>query len=179
MPGATLESLAQSASWPRAAEVARTDSWPLVRAAGAKALAARPEARTQLEGLLSDPSARVRVAAIDSLAILKAREAWGAIAPHLAAADESPDVHSAAIAFARELCVTQAQESLANTVRRALRPDSGDDAARTGVEALRALHELGGPAAADAKAQATRPEAPPGLAKAYQGFRPPACEKAP
>lgn len=176
---AALEALAQGASWPHAAEVTRTDSWPLVRAAGAKALATRPEARPHLEALLSDPSVRVRVAAIDSLAVLKAREAWVAIEPHLAAADESADVHSAAIAFARELCVTQAREPLANTVRRALRPDSGEDAARLGVEALHALHDLGGPATADAKALATRPEAPPGLAKAYQGFRPPACEKAP
>jgi hypothetical protein len=176
---ATLEVLARGASWTRVAQLAQGDGWPLVRVAGARALASRPEARSQLEGLLADPSPRVRVAAIDSLTVQKAREAWPAVEARLKAPDESPEVTSAAVAYARELCLTQAQEPLTVVVRRSLRPDAGDEAARLGVEALHALHDLGGAAAADAKTLATRAEAPPGLAKAYQSFRPSACEKAP
>ncbi len=176
---ATLEVLASGTHWTRAAQVAQADAWPLVRAAGARALSARPEARPQLEALLGDRSARVRASAIDSLIALKARASWPGVEARLKAAEEAPDVVSAAIAFVRDLCVTQAQEPLISVVRRSLRPEAGDDAVRLGVEALHALHDLGGAAAADAKALATRAEAPPGLAKAYQGFRPSACEKTP
>ncbi|MFT3922657.1 MAG: hypothetical protein QM778_09000 [Myxococcales bacterium] len=176
---ATLDALARGPGWTRAAQMGREDSWPLVRAAGARALSAQPEARAQLEGMLTDASERVRVAAIDSLTSLQAKQAWPAIEARMKSPDDSPDVHVAAIGFARELCVSEAREWLINEVRRALRPDAGDESARVGVDALHALHDLGGQAALDAKNLAARPETPPGLAKAYGNFRASRCEKAP
>jgi hypothetical protein len=164
-------------AWPHALELAQKDSWPLVRAAATRGLAARPEARAQLEQLVGDPAARVRVAAIDALAAQQARDAWPAIGPHLESATESPSVQSTAVSFARELCVSAAREALITTVRRAYRPEAAEDEQRLAVEALHALHDLGGAASADAKNLATRPEAPPGLTKAHAKFRAPMCEK--
>jgi hypothetical protein len=173
----SLGSLARNGDLPQASQLATQDSWPLVRAAGARALALRPEARTVLEALVGDASPRVRTEAIDALATQRATQAWPVIEPHLRERTETPEVHSAAIGYARELCLASAKDALAEAVRRALRPDASEDEARTGVLALHALHDLGGAAAADAKSLATRPEAPPGLAKSYATFAAPVCER--
>lgn len=172
---ASLNALVQTESWTRVADLAKSDAWPLVRIAGARALASRTESQPTLEALVSDPAPRVRASAIDSLSHLNAKTAWPAVVQRLTEKSESLEVVLSAVAFAREQCLVEAREPLVNIVRRTFRLDADDDDARAGVEALRTLHSLGGAAAADAKNLAGRPEAPPGLAKAYASFRPGQC----
>ncbi len=172
---ATFPVLLQSQGLSKVEELAQRDPWPLVRVEAARALSTLPEGRKTLEAMLADPASRVRAAAIDGLHDLSAFDAWPNIAQRLSAGREAPTVELAAIAFARGGCLQAAREWLVSVVRRTFRADADDQDARLGVDALAALHDLGGAAAADAKTLAGRAEAPPGLSKAYTGLRPPRC----
>ena len=129
-------------------------------------MASVPGSRAVLEKLLDDTSRRVRTAAIDSLTVQQARESWPLVEQRLSATSEWPEVQAAAVRFAATLCLSESRPHLTHLARRALRPDASDDERRLGVEAIRALHELGGQAAEDAKLLATREIASPELQQA-------------
>jgi hypothetical protein len=153
---AAVPYLAKGGNGERLTLLAGKDPWPLVRSAAATALAEVPGSRPLLEKLLDDTSRRVRTAAIDSLTVQRARESWPLIEQRLSATNEWPEVQAAAVRFVSALCLDAARPHLTHLVRRALRPDANDDDRRLGVEALRALHELGGQAAEEAKQLASR-----------------------
>jgi hypothetical protein len=163
----------------RLALLAGKDPWPLVRSAAATALAGVPGSRPVLEKLVDDTSRRVRTAAIDSLTAQRARESWPLIEQRLSATNEWPEVQAAAVRFVSALCLDAARPHLTHLVRRALRPDANDDDRRLGMEALRALHELGGEAAKEAKQLATREAAAREFQVAIAAPAPPRCTSKP
>ncbi|HEX6240673.1 MAG TPA: HEAT repeat domain-containing protein, partial [Polyangiales bacterium] len=143
--------LAQARETAPLVELARTDAWALVRAEAARGLSGLPGTRATLETLVIDRSRHVRAASIDGLTAQRAVGAWPLVSQRLTATDEWPLVQAAAVRFAAELCVAPAHAALADTARRALRPDASDDDRQLGLEAIRALHDLGGPAQEDAR----------------------------
>jgi hypothetical protein len=157
------------------AELAQKDPWPLVRAAATTGLGELPRTRAVLEGQLTDSSRYVRAASIEGL--LKQREAgaWPLVAQRLSAQNEWPLVQSAAVRFAAGLCVQAAHPALTETARRALRPDASDEDRQLGVEAIHALHDLGGQAEEDARLLATREAASPALQRTYGTWGPSRC----
>lgn len=154
---------------------ATEDGWPLVRRAAVQALSTHPESVPVLRLAVDDTSRRVRSAAVDALASLADREAWGLVQARLVAPGEWPEVHASAMRFARALCVQEAREPLLFALRHALRPDASEDDVKLGLEALRALHDLGGHASADALLVALRDGAPPGLVRVAKALPPPKC----
>jgi len=156
-------------------ELARHDPWPLVRAAATEGIAAIPNTRGVLEPLLTDSSRYVRAASIEGLLKQRAATAWPLVAQRLTAENEWPLVQAAAVHFAAGLCVQAAHPALAATARRSLRPDASEDDRQLGLEAIRALHDLGGQAAEDARLIATREAASPQLHKAFAALGPSRC----
>jgi HEAT repeat protein len=152
------------------------DPWPLVRVAAVQSLARLPNSRRALEASLEDGSRNVRAASIDGLAAQKANELWPSVEKRLLKEDEWPVVKAAAIHFAAALCVQPARAALTEAARRALHPEASDDDRSLGLDALRALHDLGGEAAADARLIATRDTAPPQLKRIMEQAGPPRCE---
>lgn len=155
--------------------LARQDAWPVVRAAATSALAGFNDTRSVLEGLLEDTSRSVRAAAIDALAAQESEESWPLVEQRLTANQEWPVVQAAAVRFASALCIQAARPPLVHAARRSLRPDADDDDRRLGLEAIRALHDLGGAAAEDARRIASRESASPELMQTVDGFGPPRC----
>jgi HEAT repeat protein len=172
---AAVPYLAQSGNGERLALLAGKDPWPLVRSAAAASLAGVPGSRPILEKLLDDTSRRVRTAAIDALTAQQARDSWPLVEQRLSATAEWPEVQAAAVRFASTLCVGAARPHLTHLARRALRPDASDDDRRLGQEAVRALHDLGGEAAEDAKLLASRELASPELQQAIAQPGPARC----
>lgn len=167
--------LARAGQVEQVSTLARKDSWPLVRATAATALATLPATRPTLEELLDDTSRRVRAATIDALATQQSSVSWPLVEQRLTATAEWPEVQAAAVRFAAALCVQAARPPLTNLARRSLRPDANDDERRLGLEAIHALHDLGGAAAEDARLLATRESGSPQLAEAITRFGPPRC----
>jgi hypothetical protein len=87
-------------------------------------------------------------------------------------------VQTAAVRFAAGLCVQAARPPLTETARRALRADATDEDRQLGLEAIRALHDLGGEADQDARLIATREGGPPQLKQAFEAFGPSRCSEA-
>ncbi len=170
-----LQSLVTTPARTRVEASALEDGWPLVRVAAIRSLMHAPEAKPTLRRAVDDTSRRVRSAAIEALASLSDRDAWGLVQARLVAPGEWPEVHAAAMRFARTLCIDEAREPLLFSLRHAIRADASDDDVRLGLEALRALHDLGGQAAAEATLVVTREGAPAGLVKVHKGLPPPAC----
>ena len=154
------------------------DPWPLVRAQAARVLAPRLESRAALELAVADRSRLVRRAAIESLASARRVESWPQVRARLAQADESLDVRQAAIDFARGLCVADARDALHGVAKRVLSPDASDDDTQLAIEALRALHDLGGQAATDA-AKLVAEDGGPELTKLWQRLPPAHCAHVP
>lgn len=175
---AAVPELARAGQTEQVATLARKDSWPLVRATAASALATLPATRPTLEELLDDTSRRVRVAAIDALATQQSAVSWPLVEQRLTATAEWPEVQAAAVRFAAKLCVQASRPPLTHVARRSLRPDANEDERHLGMEAIHALHDLGGQATEDARLLATRESASPQLAQAITRFGPPRCKAA-
>lgn len=154
---------------------ARDDHWPLVRAAATTALGTLKDTRPILETQLDDVSRRVRAAAVDALGAQGSQAAWPLVEQRLTAANEWPEVQAAAIRFATSLCMQEARAALTQTARRGLRPDANEDERQLSLEAIHALHDLGGAAANDAKLLATRESSSPQLQEAITRFAPSRC----
>jgi hypothetical protein len=169
------KALARSREAAPLTELARNDGWALVRAEATRGLGGLPGTRPSLEALVIDRSRYVRAASIDGLAQQRASGAWGLISQRLTATDEWPLVQAAAVRFAAELCIEAAHAALAETARRSLRPDASDDDLQLGLEAIRALHDLGGRADEDARLIATREAASPQLKAAFARLGPSRC----
>ena len=152
------------------------DPWPLVRVEAAHVLAARSESRPVLEQAVSDRSRLVRRAAIDALTAGQQRASWPSVGARLD--DESLEVREASIEFARQLCVQEARPALLKAANKSLSPDASEEDSTAAVEALRALHELGGPAADDG-AGVVRKEGGPELRKLWDGLPPARCQRTP
>jgi hypothetical protein len=170
------QGLAQGGQSAPLRELAREDPWPLVRVAAVRSLAADKQSRGTLAEGIDDSSRNVRSAAIDALAQQEARELWPRIAQRLVKEDEWPVVKAAALRFAGAVCVQEARDALTAAARRALRPDATDDDRSLGLDALRALHDLGGKAAADARLIAERESGSPELKAAMTKAGPSRCE---
>ncbi len=170
------EALAKAGQSGPLRELARDDPWPLVRVAAVRSLAGDKQSRSTLAEGIDDSSRNVRAAAIDALAQQEARELWPRIAQRLTKEDEWPVVKAAVLRFAAAVCVQEARDPLTETARRALRPDANDDDRSLGLEALRALHDLGGQAAADARLIADRESGSPELKSAMAKAGPSRCE---
>jgi hypothetical protein len=168
--------LVQSGQKERAATLASKDAWPLVRAAGIRALSGDVPSRALLRAALEDSARSVRAAAIDGLAEQRDAESWSAVHAHMQAPHEWPEVQAAAMRFAVRLCRADAREDLVTLLRRSLRPDAAESDLQLGMQSLQALQALGGKAADDARQIATRESAPPGLRKAYERLPPPQCD---
>ncbi len=175
---AALASLVSTPERTQVEKSALEDGWPLVRVAAVHALAQSPDARPALRKAVDDTSRRVRSAAIEALTALSDREAWSLVQARLVAPGEWPEVHAAAMHFARALCIQESREPLLFTLRHALRADATDDDVRLGLDALRTLNDLGGQAAADALLVATRDGAPPGLVRVAKELPPSQCTTA-
>ncbi|MDB4974573.1 MAG: hypothetical protein JWN48_2914 [Myxococcaceae bacterium] len=154
------------------------DGWPLVRVEAAHVLASRPESRAQLEQAVGDRSRLVRRAAIDALASGRRAESWPRVRERLGVADESLEVREAAVGFARELCLGAAREDLVKVAKKVLSPDASDEDSQVAVEALRALHDLGG-AAAKEGADLVNQEGGPALKKLWDGLPAARCQATP
>jgi len=172
---AALASLVTTTERAQVERSALEDGWPLVRVAAVHALTQSPEAKPTLRKAIDDTSRRVRSAAIEALAALSDREAWSLVQARLVAPGEWPEVHAAAMHFARALCIQESQEPMLFALRHALRADATEDDVRLGLEALRTLNDLGGSAAADALLVATRDGAPPGLTRVAKELPPSRC----
>jgi HEAT repeat protein len=172
---AALSHLVSTAHHGKVEQGALEDPWPLVRRAAVEALATRPDEKDTLQKALEDTSRRVRSAAIDGLARTNAREAWPSVRERLVARGEWPEVQAAAMRFAARLCIDDAREPLAFALRRGIRAEASEDEVLLALEALRALHALGGEAARDAEKIATRESAPEGFAKMAQRLGPSTC----
>jgi hypothetical protein len=173
---AASEALAKAGQAAPLSKLARDDAWPLVRVAAVRSLAKLPNTRETLAARLDDSSRHVRAASIDALAQQKANDLWPRIEVRFVKEDEWPVVKAAAVHFASALCIQAARPSLTETARRALRPDASEDDRGVGLDALRALHDLGGEAAADARLIATREAASPELKRAFEQAGPSRCE---
>ena len=152
------------------------DAWPLVRAEAAHVLAARSESVPALQNAVADRSRLVRRAAIDALASGRRVAAWPSVKARLVVKGETLEVREAAIGFARTLCLTEAREPLHELASRVLSPDVDDVETQVALEALRALHDLGGAAARDGAAIVSK-EGGPELAKLWQRLPPAHCER--
>lgn len=171
----TASTLAKAGKQTTLEEIAHNDHWPVVRAAAASALGTLEATRPALEQLLDDTSRRVRSAAVDALASQGTRDAWPLVEQRLVAANEWPEVQAAAVRFASQLCVNSARSALSNVARRGLRPDANEDERQLSLDAIHALHDLGGEAAADAKLLASRESGSEQLQQAITRFAPPRC----
>lgn len=126
------------------ATLARRDPWPLVRQAAVRALADRPKALPVLRAAVHDPAAAVRRTAIETLTEVGDREAWGRVRKRLGDAGDDPVVRSAAIEYARRLCIGTAVAELGDIVDEGLAPDARPGQHELAAEAVRALAALGG-----------------------------------
>jgi hypothetical protein len=152
------------------------DPWPLVRVEAVRALAqAGSEGQSALEGALDDPARSVRQAAIEGLRRAGLSGAWAKIAPHLSAQSEAVEVREAAIGFARSSCLVEARGPLLALARRLLSPGASEEETHLAVEALRALHELGGDAARDGS-QVVEQAKTPALTKLWARLAPARCD---
>jgi hypothetical protein len=151
------------------------DGWPLVRVEAARALAGDTAAHAALDKALDDRAPSVRRAALESLTAQRNDAAWPHVSARLGDARESLFVREAAIAYARELCVQGARDVLTTTARLLLGAGPSEDEMRLGVEALRALHDLGGEAA-KAAAAVVKQAATPELEALYRRLPPSRCE---
>ncbi|MDB4987082.1 MAG: TolA protein, partial [Myxococcaceae bacterium] len=164
-----LEPLLSAGQAERIEAALSKDAWPLVRVEAARVLAARAESRPALELAVADRSRLVRRAAIDALAGGRRAEAWPRVRERLLVADESLEVREAAIAFARQLCLGEARETLRSVANKVLSPEASDEDSQAAVEALRALHDLGGEAAKDGAGVVSK-EGGPELKKLWDGL---------
>jgi HEAT repeat protein len=173
---AAAPTLAQAGQKANLRELAHKDPWPLVRVAAIQSLARVGESRQVLAQSLEDSSRNVRAAAIDGLVQQKAADAWPEVAKRLVKEDEWPVVKAAALRFAGALCVQSARDALTELARRGLRHDASDDDRSLSLEALRALYDLGGEAAADARLIAERESGSPELKRVMEKSGPSRCE---
>jgi hypothetical protein len=154
------------------------DAWPLVRAEAAHALAAQPTSGPALEQAVDDRSRLVRRAAIDALTHGKRVQAWPRVRARLAVKGESLEVRESAIEFARRLCLPEAREVLVPVAKKLQSPDASEEDNQVAVEALRALHDLGGEAQ-KAGAAVVAEEGAPELLKLWQRLPPAQCAAVP
>ncbi|MEM9194870.1 MAG: HEAT repeat domain-containing protein [Myxococcota bacterium] len=149
---AAIESLG---SIPQVAELGRTDRWPMVRAAAITHLDGDSARRLARRGL-ADDSMLVRAAAVEKLTLLRDGTIAPRIAERLADADEWPRVIEAAIGYAREVCVPELGEALAEVVRRGIRPNAWAPDVEMAALAIEAIVRVG---AEDAEAMVRRAQA--------------------
>lgn len=136
--------------------LAAGDPWPLVRRAAIEALARDAASLPALIRALDDAAPSVRRAAIEALRAQRATTAWPRVRVHLEAAAETAEVRHAAIAFARALCIDDAQATLHALAARLTEPAASEPEAALAVDALRALAALGGSARAQGAALVER-----------------------
>ncbi|MBK8169324.1 MAG: HEAT repeat domain-containing protein [Sandaracinaceae bacterium] len=142
---------------------ATRDSWPMVRSAALAALAEAHRGRDAALHALHDSQPSVRAAAIRALTELGARDAWPSISAMLLSDEEWPEVFEAGLLFARTLCIQNAADPIVAVLQRGLRPNAwAPDEEVTGL-ALNVAATLGGEAARDAFAIASRQTSPASL----------------
>lgn len=125
--------------------LAQRDPWPRVRAAAVTALASDADARALLVGALADPKARVRLAAIEAFRTTGDPRGAEAVAARLSRTNELATVQRAAARYLGQVCATDHQQTLMDTVARGRRPNAYDPDVQTAVVAVAALGRLGGP----------------------------------
>jgi hypothetical protein len=167
--------LSRTGSWSQLEQTARSDTWPLVRVAAVKGLAPHVESGAVLKAALEDPARSVRAAAIDALAAQKSEDAWPLVRARLVAPGEWPVVRSAAMRFASALCRQDAREDLVSLARAVARPDAAERDEELGVEALKALHGLGGKGAQEARQILARDGVPPAAKRVLDDAAPSTC----
>ena len=156
----------------RIAVAARRDGWPMVRAKAVAALADDPRALPVVRAAVDDPSKAVRAAAIRALTAARDRESVARVAARLEDGEELAEVWSAAIDYARTLCVRELAEPIAEVLRHGMRPNAWATDVEVAVEAVHALSLLGGEEADDALDRAASELAPPAIrAAAHQARR--------
>ena len=170
---AALEVLADDdAMVERIAVAARRDGWPMVRAKAVAALADDPRALPVVRAAVEDRSKAVRAAAIRALTEARDRESIARVAARLEDGEEFAEVWSAAIAYARALCVPELVEPIVEVLRRGMRPNAWATDVEVAVEAVHALSLLGGEDADEALDRAASDLAPPAIrAAAHQARR--------
>jgi HEAT repeat protein len=121
----------------------RRDPWPIVRAAGARALIRVPRARPVLRAAILDPARRVRAAAIEALTEVRDEGAWERVRARLADDKEWPEVLNAGVKYVIATCPAGAVEPLEAIVDRALEPRPWAPDVEVAMGALGALSALG------------------------------------
>jgi hypothetical protein len=147
---------------------ARKDEWFLVRSAALQALPDSDASRSTMQEALRDRSPIVRAAAIRALRRVRAGQAWPAVQPLVANAEEFPEVISDGIAYARALCLAAASGTLQDVVKRGLRPEAWTADQELALGALEALTQLGGEHAKWAQQHSNLPMVPASMRTAAE-----------
>jgi hypothetical protein len=142
------------------AKASRDDKWFLVRIGALENLPVAPGSDAVLTAALADHTAVVRASAIRNARRLRVATAWSAIEPHVARADEYPEVIGEGVGFAKALCVQSSVTALQAVARRGLVPEAWAPDQELALAALDALVQLGGDAARWAGDQARSPLVP-------------------
>lgn len=170
---AAIEALAQLGLEGREVEavatLGRRDDWPRVRAAGIRALARTERALPVVRAAMTDPSRRVRAAAIRTATEAGDGGAWERIRARIEDDGEWPEVVSAGIAHVRATCRRDAVETLEVVVQRALRPDAWAPDLDVAGQAIVALLAIGTDDALAIVRHANREGAPPAIRMAAEG----------
>jgi hypothetical protein len=140
----------------RLVDRATRDPWPMVRVAALDALAHRAQEVPTLRDRLADRSPMVRERAITLLTERGDRASWPMLATIFTDDDEWPRVTAAALEMASAFCVEDASEAIAAVMHRGTREGAWAPHVDVAVEALRIAIRLGGAAAEEGRAIATR-----------------------
>lgn len=124
--------------------LAVNDAWPLVRARAVEALASNEAALPVIRAAVRDAEARVRAAAVATLAAIGDRESWPLVRERLESGSEQLTVLRAAMAYVSSLCLHEAVPILEEIIDRGQAPGAREARAQAGVAAIVALGELGG-----------------------------------
>jgi hypothetical protein len=125
-------------------ERAQHDPWPMVRAAALDGLIDDPNGMSMLVRATEDPAKIVRATAIRTLLARADRLAWSAVERRLLDDNEWPRVNAEAVAFAKELCVAEAETALKKILDRGLQPKAWLPDVELAASALDALIALKG-----------------------------------
>ena len=158
--GITLLSPTQQSE--RLVALAQRDSWPLVRAAAIKRLAAnRTEPEIEiLRQAIEDPSRFVREEAIQALTRLRDIDAWPAVRQRLLDSREWPNVATAAVAYVRALCIQDALPTLERIILRVYRPSPRPRDQHLAAEAALAVRDFDSRRAQEILSSLASPRAP-------------------
>jgi HEAT repeat protein len=154
-----------------AATVLASDGWPFVKVQAIAVLAHAPASgRTDdaLAGVLRDPSARVRGAALVALGARRASSAHDAVRERLADRQEDPDVRAAAAEALGAMCNAGDADRLTELARLLGAPGITEEAQRISLGALIGLAALGPPDLRERLAPLFSPSSPPAVRAAAQ-----------